>query len=106
MSIALATLGRHLDGTFSIQILGGQRMRPEHFAGSAGKDDSPSQATSFRTHINDVIGSQHHILVMLHHNDGVANVTQFLQRVYQALVVALVQADTRLIQYIQHIHQL
>ena len=81
-------------------------MRPEHFAGSAGKDDSPSQATSFRTHINDVIGSQHHVLVMLHHNDGVANVAQFLQRVYQALVVALVQADTRLIQYIQHIHQL
>ena len=43
---------------------------------------------------------------MLHHNDGVANVTQFLQRVYQALVVALVQADTRLVQYIEHIHQL
>ena len=81
-------------------------MRPEHFAGSASKDDIPSQPTGFRPHINDIIGGEHHILVMLHHNDGVANVTQFLQRVYQALVVTLVQADTRLVQYIEHIHQL
>ena len=73
--------------------------------GVPGKNNIPSQPTSFRPHINDIIGGEHHILVMLHHNDGVANVTQFLQRVYQALVVALVQADTRLVQNISHSHQ-
>ena len=28
VSIALATLGRHLNGTLTIQVLGSQRMRP------------------------------------------------------------------------------
>ena len=74
-------------------------MRPEHFSGSAGKDDIPSQATGFRAHINDVIGSQHHVLVMLHHNDGVANVAQVLQASEFTLVQSRYSA-------LEHIHQL
>ena len=42
---------------------------------------------------------------MFHHDDGVAQVSQFFQRVDQPPVVALMQADTRFVQDIQHVHQ-
>ena len=42
---------------------------------------------------------------MLHHNEGVSQVTQVLQGAQQLVVIPLVQADGRLVQDIQHAHQ-
>ena len=42
---------------------------------------------------------------MLDHNHSVAHVSKLQKRVEQAAVVALVQADTGLVQHIKHTHQ-
>ena len=43
---------------------------------------------------------------MLHHDDGIAEVTQFLEGTDETVVVPLVQSDTRFVEDIQHVHQL
>jgi hypothetical protein len=46
-----------------------------------------------------------HVLVMLHDDDGVADVGQVAERRDEAVVVALVQADGRLIEHVARAHQ-
>ena len=75
-------------------------------AGVPHKHYTPAIATRLRTHIYDIIRCQHHILVVLYNNDGIAYVTQLLQRIDKTGIVALVQPYTRLVEYIQHIDQL
>jgi len=55
-----------------------------------------------RPNLDDVIGCAHSRLVVLDHDDGVADVAQLLQRANHPGVVAWVQPDARLIQHIQH----
>jgi hypothetical protein len=51
-----------------------------------------------KAHVDHVIGSADGILVMLDHDVGIAKIAQPLERDDQAIIVALVQADRRLIQ--------
>src|SRR5262249_22161265 len=55
--------------------------------------------------IEYVVSSADGILVVLDHNYGVAEVAQSLQRFEQARIVALVQADRRLVQHVEHAGQ-
>ncbi len=55
-----------------------------------------------RPHVDDVIGGADRLLVVLDDEHGVAEVAQALQRVEQARVVALVQADGRLVEDVEH----
>ena len=57
------------------------------------------------THVHNKVRGAHGILVMLHHDQGVADVPQVLQGQEQLVVVPLVQTDGGLIQNIQHAHQ-
>ncbi len=50
--------------------------------------------------INDIIGILHRFLIMFDDNHRVAQITQAMQRIDQADIVALVQPDARLIQNI------
>ncbi len=52
-----------------------------------------------------MIGGADRILVMLHHQHRVAQALEPLQRAEQALIVALVQADARLVQHVEHAGQ-
>ena len=47
----------------------------------------------------------HGILIMFHHNQGIAHITQLFQGRQQLVIVPLMQSDGRLIQNIQHAHQ-
>ncbi len=58
-----------------------------------------------RPHIHHVIGGEDRVLVVLHHQHRVAEIAQPAQRAEQPFVVALVQADRRLVQHIQHAGQ-
>ena len=58
-----------------------------------------------RAHVDDVVGRAHGLLVVLHHDDGVAQVAQPQQRVDEPPVVALVQADGGLVQDVEDAHQ-
>ena len=55
--------------------------------------------------IDDIVCLTHRVLVVLHDDQGVAQVAQALHRGNQLVVVTLVQADTRLIQHIEHTGQ-
>jgi hypothetical protein len=48
--------------------------------------------------IDDTVGGANGILVVFHYDHGVAEVPQVDQGIEQALIVALVQADGRLVQ--------
>ncbi len=58
-----------------------------------------------RTDVDDPVGRAHHLLVVLDDDQRVADVAQSLQRADQPLVVALVQADARLVEDVEHAHQ-
>ncbi len=55
-----------------------------------------------RADVDDIVGRHDGVLVMLDDDDGVAEVAQVLQRVEQAGIVALVQADRRLVEHVEH----
>ncbi|MNX80910.1 hypothetical protein D3C86_1125830 [compost metagenome] len=54
-----------------------------------------------RAHVDDVVGGQDGLLVMLDHQDRVAEVAQAHQAFQQAGVVALVQADGGFVQHVE-----
>ena len=74
-------------------------------AGGALGDDVAAVLARAGTHVDDVVGGAHRALVVLDHEHRVAEVAQPLERADQLLVVALVQADRRLVEDVQHAHQ-
>src|SRR3546814_17559068 len=56
-------------------------------------------------HVHDLIGGADRILVMLHVDDGVAEVAEALQGDEQAIIVALVQADAGLVEDVEDARQ-
>ena len=44
-------------------------------------------------HVDHMVGNANHVFVVLHHQHAVANVAQVFECAYQAIVVALVQAN-------------
>ena len=55
--------------------------------------------------VDDPVALADRLLVVLDHDDGVAEVAQSDERVDQPTVVALVQADRRLVEHVQRAHQ-
>ena len=106
LAIALAPFGRNFYLHLPREVLGSQGVFPEHFLRSSLINHFPTHAAGFRPHIDDIIGGQHHVLVMFHHDDGVARITQFLQGIDETEVIALVQTDTWFIKNLKHIHEL
>ena len=76
-----------------------------HFFGRAGKDKVSALATSTRTNVNNVVGIFNHIAVVFDDNNRVATVAQFLERMYEFLVVALMKTNAGLIEDVKHIHE-
>ena len=60
-----------------------------------------SVASCLGTHFYNMVGCGDNILVMLHDNNSVPQIPQFLQDVNQAFGVTWVQTDGRFIQYVQ-----
>ena len=58
-----------------------------------------------RPHIDNVVGVANGIFVMLHDDNRVTQIAQAFKRGDEALVVALMQADGRLVQNVQHAHE-
>jgi len=90
--------GRYLYGAFAVQILRCEGVCLQHLLGRAGKHHFPTQSSGFWPHINDIVGGKHHVFVVLYHNDRVAQIAQLFQRVYQALIITLMQADAWLVE--------
>ena len=70
--------------------------------GRALRDDLAAMNAGARPDIDDVIGGEDRILVMLDDDHAVAEVAQPPQRVEQPRIVALMQTDRGLIEHIKH----
>ena len=68
--------------------------------------DLAAVASGARTEVDDPVGGLDRLLVVLDDEHGVAEIAQAVQRADQALVVALVQADGRLVEHVHHARQL
>ena len=83
---------------FSIQILSRDGIRVQHLCRRALEHHFATLAPGSGTYVNHVISAEHHVSVVFYHNDSIAQVSQFFQRVYQPVVVALVETDAGLVE--------
>ncbi len=97
-----AAFGRQFDLARPGQVLAGQGFWIGHdFRRRALGADRAAVDAGGRTHVDDVVGRQDRLFVMLDHQHRVAEVAQPLQAVQQAGVVPLVQANGRFVQNIE-----
>ena len=94
--------GGHLDLAPAGQVIAGDGMRAVHDVLHAAAGDHLA-AVHARTgaDVDDVVGGAHGVFVVFDNDEGIAEVAQVLQRPQQLFVVALVQADGRLVQNVQ-----
>src|SRR5256885_14681000 len=74
----------------------------QHLSQPAGDDHLASVAAGARPQVYDVVRRTDRLLVVFHDEHAVAEVAQLLEGVEQPRVVALVQADGRLVQDVEH----
>ena len=95
--------GRHRDEAGAGEELAGERVRVGHdLVRRALGDDVAAVDAGGGADVDDVIGLADGVLVVLDDDDGVADVAEVPERVEQALVVALVEADGRLVEHVEH----
>ena len=70
--------------------------------GRALEDDVAAVVAGAGSEIDDVVGGADRLLVVLDDDHGVAEIAQPRQRREQLPVVALVQADRRLVEHVEH----
>ena len=64
------------------------------------EDDASAVFAGARPQVDDVIGGAHHVGIVLHHHDGVAEIAQLFQNADQAAGVAAVQTDGRFVEHV------
>ena len=69
-------------------------------------DDLAAVFACTRTEIDQIIGFQHDVPVVLYHQYRIANIAQVFERAYEPVIVALVKPDARLIQNISDAREL
>ena len=75
---------------------------PRDVLGRALGDDAAAVDARARAHVDEPVGRAHRLLVVLDDDHGVADVAQALERRDQPRVVALVEADRRLVEDVEH----
>ena len=66
---------------------------------------SPPWTPGAGAEVDDVVGVADRVLVVLDDDHRVAEIAQALERFEQAVVVALVEADRRLVEHVEHARQ-
>ena len=94
---------RHGDLAPAGQVGAGDRLlgRAQVVDGPAD-DDAPALLTGVRADVDDPVGGADGVFVVLDDDERVAQLLQPHQRLDEAVVVALVQADGRLVEDVQH----
>src|SRR5450830_1585893 len=107
LAIGLAPGLGQWDGQLARQVLPRQRRRlGDDVRQAASSHDVSAVFTGARTHVNKIVRGADGLLVMFHDDQRVAQVAQFTQGAQETLVVTWMQADGRLIQYVEDAHQL
>ena len=105
-AVAGAALRRHFDLAQADEVLAGEARRvAHHLVGRAFGDDFAAVDAGAGAHVDDVVGGADGVFVVLDDDDRVAEIAQAAQRFEQALVVALMQADRRFVEHVEHARQ-
>ena len=92
--------------SFAPQVARRERVRALHdFIKRTLGHHLAAEAPGARPQVDDMIGVAHGLFVVLDDDHGVAEVAQPLEGAEQAIVVALVQPDARLVEDVEHAHQ-
>ncbi len=85
------------------EVVGGERLlRFQHLLQRALRHHLAPAHARAGAEIDNMVRLPDGVLVMLHHDDRVAKVAQAFQRLQQAVVVALVQADAGFVEHVEH----
>ena len=105
-AVAGAAVGGHLNTLLAAEILARQAVGVgHHLLRRSGGHHLSAQRACAGADIDEPVGGTHGVLVMLHHDEGVAQIPEPPQGIQQLVVVPLVQADGGLVQNIQHAHE-
>ena len=106
LTVARAALGGDVDLGPPGQVCPGQRCGVvQDVLDGTFSNHLAAVFTRARSQVQDPVGGADGFVVMFDHQHGIAQVAQALERAQQAVVVAWVQPDRRLIQHVQHAHQ-
>jgi hypothetical protein len=95
-------IGGHGDFAHAGQVLAGDTVGIGHdVGGQAFGDHLAAMHAGGRAHVDDIVGVQDGFFIVLDHQHRIAQVAQALEADQKAAVVALVQADRRLVQHIE-----
>ena len=101
-----SAVGGQLDTKFLRKIPPGQRRRDSlDFLECPGRDDVSAVLSGARSKIQNVVGRSHDVGIVLDHQNRVSQIAQVVQDLDQAVGVAAVQADRRLVQNVKRAHQ-
>ena len=101
--VRLAALFRRRDLHAAGEIGAGERVRVGQDVGRGSlRDDLAAVDAGAGADIDDIIGGEDGVFVVLDHDDRIAEVAQPTQGFQQPGVVALVQPDGGLVQHIEH----
>src|SRR5205814_6455765 len=102
----LAPACRHRNTAPAREIRAGDRSRRlQDVVDRPLGDDLAAMLSRARADVDDPIGGADGLLVVLHHEDGVADVAHAEERADEPRVVALVKADRGLVENVQDAHQ-
>ena len=73
-----------------------------HISHRALRHHTPATHARTRANVDHVVGAANGVFVVLHHHQRVALVAELLQGIEQDVVVARVQADGGLVEYVTH----
>ncbi len=105
-ALGLSSAVRHRYGHPAAQVGSGNRVRiPHNIVGRSHGNNLSATGAGFRPNIHDIVRRQHGILIVLHHQQAVAQVPEPLQSLDQLIIISLVEADTGFIQNVGHTHQ-
>lgn len=107
VAIRNAAALRERNGRPTGQVVPGDRSRLLRDLGRrTGGDHLPAMLAGAWAEVDQVVGGGDHLQVVLDDEDGVAQIAQAAQNLDQAVGVARVQPDGRLVEDVQHAGQL
>ena len=106
LELQRSTMFRLFDFNFAAQVTSRQRLPAAYQTGKIALiHQLPAEFTCRWPNIEQMIGSAHHLSIMLDDEDGVSDVAKTVQQANQTAVVARVQANRRFIEDVKRAHQ-
>ena len=100
--VSFAAFFRNFNGYSATEVVGGKRTIFQKLVGCAVAYHLSAVATCARANVKNIIGFEHHVFVVLYDQNGVSQISQFFQRINEANVVALMEANAWLVHNVQN----